>query len=209
MEEAKKKKGKTFTRRDFLKGFSGGALGAAVVPRLVSQDLLLLKTKAGDVPLFSEKKIRLTMNGTPLSITVGVQETLLEVLRNRLNLTGTKKVCNQGECGGCTALVDGSPVYSCHFLAIRADGKKVQTIEGLAEGDKLHPVQEAFIEKDGYQCGFCTPGFILSSAALLNNNLNPGLEDVKEALSGNLCRCGNHTKIYEAVLSAAQEMRRS
>jgi aerobic-type carbon monoxide dehydrogenase small subunit (CoxS/CutS family) len=137
------------------------------------------------------------------------RETLLHVLRERLNLTGTKMTCARGECGACTVLLDGNPVYSCLYLAVRADGKKITTVEGLETKEKLHSVQQAFIEKDGYQCGFCTPGFIISSVALLDKNKNPSLEETKVALSGNLCRCGNYAKIYEAVSTASKNMRRA
>lgn len=209
MEKIKKKKRKTFTRRDFLKGFGSGALGAAVAPRLISQDVSPLQTKEGKIPLYSRKQITLSVNKKDYSLMVEPRETLLHVLRERLNLTGTKKTCGRGECGGCTVLLDGNPVYSCFTLAIRADGKKITTVEGLATNGRLHPVQQAFIEKDGYQCGFCTPGFIMSSVALLDKNKNPTTEEIKTALSGNLCRCGNHLKIYEAVSAASKTMRRS
>jgi len=209
MEKAKKKKRKTFTRRDFLKGFGGGAISAAVVPQLLAQDIASLRTKEGKIPLFSKKQIILTVNEKKFSLVVEPRETLLHVLRERLNLTGTKMTCNQGECGGCTVLLDGNPVYSCLYLAIRADGKKITTVEGLATDGKLHPVQQAFIEKDAYQCGYCTPGFVVSSVALLNKNKNPTLEEIKKGLSGNLCRCGNYSKIYEAASVASKSMRRS
>lgn len=209
MEKTKKKKRKTFTRRDFLKGFGGGALSAAVVPQLLAQDIDSLRTKKGNIPLFSKKQISLTVNEKKFSLVVEPAETLLHVLRERLNLTGTKTTCARGECGGCTVLLDGNPVYSCLYLAVRADGKKITTIEGLATKEKLHPVQQAFIEKDGYQCGFCTPGFIISSVALLNKNKSPTLEETKNALSGNLCRCGNYSRIHEAVAAASKNMRRA
>lgn len=201
--------GKTVTRRNFLKGFGGGALGAAVVPKWIAQESSVLKTSEGEVPLYSLKKITLTVNGLKHTLIVEPRETLLEALREGLNMTGTKKSCGRGECGGCTVLVDGEPVYSCMFLAFRADGKEVTTIEGLAPGGALHPIQQAFIHKDGYQCGFCTPGMILSSAALLKKNPNPDMEEIKKGLAGNLCRCGNYTKIFEAVAEAAKNMRRS
>ncbi|HDZ26092.1 hypothetical protein LCGC14_1925170 [marine sediment metagenome] len=209
MEKTKKKKRKTFTRRDFLKGFGGGALSAAVVPQLLAHDIDSLRTKKGNIPLFSKKQISLTVNEKKFSLVVEPAETLLHVLREKLNLTGTKTMCARGECGGCTVLLDGNPVYSCLYLAVRADGKKITTIEGLATKEKLHPVQQAFIEKDGYQCGFCTPGFIISSVALLNKNNNPTLEETKNALSGNLCRCGNYSRIHEAVAAASKNMRRA
>jgi len=205
--EKKNKKGKTFTRRDFLKGFGGGALSAAVVPKYLSQDLTVLQTKEGKIPLYSRKQITITVNKKNYSLEVEPRETLLEVLRERLNLTGTKMTCDHGECGACTVLLDGNPVYSCLTLAVRVDGKKITTIEGLATEDNLHPVQQAFVEKDGYQCGFCTPGFILSSVALLEKKKNPGLEEIKSGLTGNICRCGNYLKIYEAVALGSKKMR--
>ncbi|MDH4257435.1 MAG: (2Fe-2S)-binding protein [Candidatus Aminicenantes bacterium] len=207
MEKAKKKR-KTVTRRDFLKGFGGGALGAAVAPSILAQEKAALQTKEGKITLLASKKITLTVNGKKFSLMVEPRDTLLHVLREKLNLTGTKRTCDRGECGGCTVLLDGNPIYSCMYLALRADSKSITTIEGLATNGKLHPVQQAFIEKDAYQCGFCTPGFIMSSAAFLNKNNNPNLEEIKQALSGNLCRCGNYFKIYEAVSAASKSMRR-
>ncbi len=209
MEKLKKKKRKTFTRRDFLKGFGGGALSATVVPKLLAKDKASLQTEEGKIPLFSKKQITFTVNKKNFSLVVEPRETLLHVLRERLNLIGTKMTCDRGECGGCTVLLDGNPVYSCLYLAVRADSKKITTVEGLATDGKLHPVQQAFIEKDAYQCGYCTPGFIMSSAALINKNKNPNLEEIKTAISGNLCRCGNYSKIYEAVSAASKSVRRS
>lgn len=204
----KKKKGKTYTRRDFIKGFGSGAIGAAVVPKLVAKDIETQKTEEGTVPLLSKKKISIAVNEKKYTLEVQPQETLLHVLREKLNLTGTKKTCARGECGGCTVLMDGQPVYSCLYLAVRADGKKITTVEGLAANGKLHPVQQAFIDKDAYQCGFCTPGFIMSSVALLDKSINPNKQDIKEGLSGNICRCGNYIKIYEAVSAASKILRR-
>ena len=209
MEEEKKKKGKIYTRRDFLKGFGSGALGATIVPRLLSQEIISLQAEEGKPQVLSQKRITLTVNEIQYSLEVEPRDTLLEVLREKLNLTGTKKTCDKGECGGCTVLLEGRPIYSCLYLAIRADGKKINTVEGLAADGKLHPVQQAFVEHDGYQCGFCTPGFIMSSVALLNKNANPSLEEIKKGLSGNLCRCGNYFKMYRAVSEASKNMRRS
>jgi xanthine dehydrogenase YagT iron-sulfur-binding subunit len=207
MAEQPKTKGKGFSRRDFIKGFSGGALGAAVAPKLLVPEPRSLQTESGEIALYSQKQISLTVNGRPISLVVQASETLLEVLRDRLELTGAKKICDRGECGGCTVLLDGRPVYACMFLAVRAAGSQVTTIEGLATEDNLHPVQQAFIEKDGYQCGFCTSGVILTSTAYLSRNPNPNLDEIKNALSGNLCRCGNYTKIFEAVSAAAEKIR--
>ncbi len=204
----KENKGNALTRRDFLKGFGTGALGAAVAPKLLAQEAESIQTKEGKIPVYSKKQITMTVNEKKLSMIVEPHETLLDILRDNLNLTGAKKICDRGECGGCTVLLDGKPVYSCMYLAIRADGAKITTVEGLAQKGKLHPVQQAFIDKDAYQCGFCTPGFVVSSVAFLNSNTNPNTEDIKKALSGNLCRCGNYFKIYQAVNQAAKQMRR-
>jgi len=192
------------SRRDFIKGMGTGALGTAVLPPLLGQTI---STKKGRVPVYDKKTITVTVNGKDVSLAVEANETLLDVLRDKLDLTGAKKVCDRGECGGCTVLLDGVPVYACMVLAVRADGKAVTTVEGLAEGDKLHPVQEAFIEKDGYQCGFCTPGFLMTTSAFLKANPDPSLVEIKQALSGNLCRCGNYAKIYGAVDAAVEKMR--
>ena len=203
------KKGKAYTRRDFLKGFGGGAIGAAVIPKMLAQEMTTIDTEKGKIPVYTKKEISLTINGEKYTFVVEPQETLLDLLRERFNLTGAKKTCNQGECGGCTVLLDGKPVYSCLYLAIRADGRSIQTIEGLAEGTNLHPVQQAFIDEDAYQCGFCTPGFIMATAGFLQTTKDPGLEEIKAGLSGNICRCGNYRHIYNAVSAAAKKMGRS
>jgi aerobic-type carbon monoxide dehydrogenase small subunit (CoxS/CutS family) len=207
MDDQSKKKGKEVTRRDFIKGFGGGALGAAVAPRLLTAGATSVQTESGEVAVYSKKQVSLTVNGKPVSLVVEARETLLEVLRDRLDLTGAKKVCDRGECGGCTVLLDGKPVYACMYLAIRAHGSQVTTIEGLAAEGNLHPVQQAYIDKDGYQCGFCTPGFIMTTAAFLSRNPDPTRHQIQHALSGNLCRCGNYQKIYEAVEEAAKKVR--
>jgi carbon-monoxide dehydrogenase small subunit len=135
--------------------------------------------------------------------------TLADLLREKLQLTGTKEACRCGECGSCTVLVDGLPTLSCSTLAIAVRNKEILTIEGLTKGDKLHPIQQAFIDHGAIQCGFCTPGMVLMSKALLDENASPTREDVIEALGGNLCRCTGYVKIVEAVLSAAEVMRGS
>lgn len=204
-----KKKKRTVTRRTFLKGMGGGAAGAALVTRIRGQSAAPEQAGMALPPPYSKKDVTFVVNGKPVSLDVEPRQTLLEVLRDKLELTGTKKVCARGECGGCTVLLDDRAVYACLYPAVRADGKKITTIEGLAEGETLHPVQQAFIEKDGYQCGFCTPGFIMSTVALLNQNPSPSPEDIQTALSGNLCRCGNYVKISEAVAEAAQKLRKA
>ncbi len=209
MERMTRKKGKVYSRRAFLKGMGGGAAGAALATGWLGRRVDAAQAASEAAPVYTKKEITFTLNGRSVSLEVEPRETLLQVLREKLKLTGTKKICDRGECGGCTVLLDGNPVYSCLFPAIRADGKTVTTVEGLAEGDALHPVQEAFIEKDAYQCGFCTPGFIMSSVALLQKNRTPSPDEIKAGLSGHICRCGNYVKIYEAVASAASKMRKA
>ncbi len=193
------------SRRDFIKGVGSSALGTAVLAPLRAQTIA---TKKGRVPVYERKTVTLTVNGQETSLAVEANETLLDALRDKLDLTGAKRVCDRGECGGCTVILDGRPVYACMTLAVRAAGKSVRTVEGLAgEDGKLHPVQEAFIEEDGYQCGFCTPGFIMATTAFLEKDPAPSLDGIKQALSGNLCRCGNYAKIYGAVEAAAKKMK--
>ncbi len=208
MNNTKKKKARTVTRRAFLQGLGGGAAGAALATRIRGQAGSAGQAGVSLSPALARKTITLTVNGKSVSVEVEPRETLLEVLREKLKLTGAKKTCDRGECGGCTVLIDGQAVYSCLFPALRADGKQIITVEGLAEGETLHPVQQAFIEKDAYQCGYCTPGFIMSSVALLRQSPAPSLDETKAGLSGNLCRCGNYVKIYEAVAAASQKMRK-
>lgn len=144
------------------------------------------------------------VNGHRAEVHVPPQRTLLDTLRDELGLTGAKKVCDEGTCGACTVLVDGRPVYSCMTLAVACEGRSVETIEGLASDDGPHPVQAAFINEDAFQCGFCTPGQIMSIAALLRSNLSPKVEDVHRAVAGNLCRCGAYPNIVRAALGAAR-----
>jgi xanthine dehydrogenase YagT iron-sulfur-binding subunit len=148
--------------------------------------------------------VNLTVNGEPRSIAVEPRTTLLDALREQLALTGTKKGCDRGECGACTVHVDGRRVLSCMTLAAMQAGKHIATIEGLEHDGKLHPLQAAFIEHDGFQCGFCTSGQIMSGKALLMRNPNPTEAQVRRALSGNLCRCGNYNREVAAVLAAAK-----
>jgi carbon-monoxide dehydrogenase small subunit len=152
-------------------------------------------------------KIRLTVNHRPVEAEVETETRLLDLLRESLHLTGTKEGCGEGECGACTVLLDGRPVNSCLLLAAQADGLEVLTVEGLAEGSALHPIQRAFVEKGAVQCGFCTPGFIMSTYALLQNTPSPNDEEILTALEGNLCRCTGYSKIVEAVRYAAALMR--
>jgi len=151
-----------------------------------------------------KQKITLTVNGRIEKLEVEPYRTLLEVLREDLMLIGTKEGCGVGECGACTVLLDGRAVDACLTLAVRANGREVITIEGLAQGDTLHPLQRAFIEHGAIQCGFCTPGFILTAKAFLDENPHPNEEEVKRALAGNLCRCTGYAKIVEAVLDVVE-----
>ena len=163
--------------------------------------------KAEQTPLHDGKVlIVLKVNDKQIRLLIEPRTTLAQVLRDQLHLTGTKIICNQGECGGYTVLLDGKAVYSCHILALDAAGKEVTTIEGLLNGEKLHPIQQAFIDHDGYQCGFCTPGQIMSAQGLLLKNSKPDREQVKEAMAGNLCRCSAYPNIVESVLAAAEKV---
>ena len=153
--------------------------------------------------------ITLTVNGEEHEVKAWPTVTLADVLREKLGLTGTKIMCNQGECGSCTVLIDRKAMLSCLMLAIECEGKDILTIEGLADPEtgELHPIQKAFVEHSGMQCGICTPGMIITAKALLDENPSPTEDEVREALAGNLCRCGNYKRITECVLAAAEIMR--
>ena len=193
-----------FSRRDFLKGasmaVSTGLLTApeagAVTPE-PSPEVL----GPGAVP------ITLQINGKAHSLNVEPRVTLLDALRNQLDLTGAKKVCDRGVCGACTVIMDGHPVYACNVLAIEAEGHNIETIEGMGTQGELHPVMAAFVEHDAQQCGFCTPGFVVACKAFLDKHPDPTREDVEHGLGGNLCRCGTYAGIREAVLEAAQTLK--
>ena len=150
-----------------------------------------------------KETVNFIVNGQKVRLILEGSETLLECLRDQVGLTGTKKGCDQGDCGACTVLIDGRPVNSCLVLAAEVVGREITTIEGLAQGDKLHPLQQAFIEHNAIQCGFCTPGMILTSLALLNEIPNPSEEEIRRYLQGNLCRCTGYSKIVEAIQAAA------
>jgi carbon-monoxide dehydrogenase small subunit len=152
-------------------------------------------------------KIKIKVNGEWHELTVPNKKTLLEVIREDLHLTGTKKMCDTGECGSCTVLMDGMVVNSCIILAVDVNGKEITTIESLSQIGKLHPIQEEFVATGAIQCGFCTPGMILSAKALLDQNPNPTELEVKKAISGNFCRCTGYVRIVNAILSAAERLR--
>lgn len=153
-------------------------------------------------------QVTLTVNGEEYGVRVTPRESLADVLREKLGLTGTKIMCDEGECGSCTVLIEGKPILSCLTLAVECEGKAITTIEGMADPrtGKLHPLQKAFIEYSGMQCGTCTSGVLLTAKALLDNNPDPTEDEVREALSGNLCRCGNYKRIVQCVLVAAKEL---
>lgn len=151
-------------------------------------------------------KIEMLLNGENVSFNVSEDETLLDTIRERAGLEGCKRGCDSGECGACTVLLDGEPVNSCSLLSVQADGRAVTTIEGLSAGGELHPIQQAFYDAGAVQCGFCIPGMVLSAKALLDKNASPADGEIREALSGNLCRCTGYTKIEKAVKLAAERM---
>ncbi|MCZ6676466.1 MAG: (2Fe-2S)-binding protein [Candidatus Poribacteria bacterium] len=151
--------------------------------------------------------VSLTVNGDQYDLLIEPRKTLLATLRDTIGLTGSKEGCSTGDCGACTVIIDGKAITSCLMLAVSANGKEITTIEGLSSNGHLHPLQQGFIEKGGYQCGFCTPGFIMASKAYLDEIPNPTEAELRHALGGNICRCTGYTKIIEAVMSAAEAMR--
>lgn len=154
-----------------------------------------------------QRTIRFTLNGREVAVGIGVHETIVEVLQREFGYFGARESCGQGLCGCCTVLVDGTAVSGCLYLAAFVDGTSVETVEGLADGDTLHPIQQAFIEKSGFQCGYCTPGFILTARTLLASNPDPTEDEIKHFLSGNLCRCASYPDIVAAVKLAAERLR--
>lgn len=203
-EEEKRRTSRTeLSRRDFIKGIGAGTVAlSAGVAGLKGAEAAIRGTSTGEG---NRTAITLKVNGTRHRLEVEPRATLVDVLRNQLLLTGTKKACDRGECGACTVLLDGVTAYSCMILAVAAEGREITTIEGLSSGDTLQPVQQAFIEQDAYQCGFCTPGQILAAKALLDSIPHPSREEAQRALSGNLCRCGSYPRILEATLAAAKK----
>lgn len=163
----------------------------------------------GEVPVYGPGAVELALqvNGATRKISVEPRVTLLAALRDELGLTGAKPACDRGACGACTVLVDGEPVVSCMMLAADAEGRKITTVEGLGTPEAMSPLQAAFVECDALQCGFCTPGFVVAGTALLDRNPDPSLDEIKEGLAGNLCRCGTYGRIFEAVSRAAKTRR--
>jgi len=190
--------GANLSRRTFLK--STGVVGVATAVLSPADPAAQSGPPAvgpGEVP------VRLNVNGRQVNLMIEPRVTLLDALRMRADLTGNKRGCDRGACGACTMLVDGKPVYSCSTLAIEVQGKQIRNVQGLANGNTLHPVQQAFVEKDALMCGFCTPGFIMASVGLLEKHPNPTPEQIKKGLDGNICRCGTFTRIFEAVSSVS------
>ncbi len=156
-------------------------------------------------PSVNKTILRMRVNGKPVEIAVKPTWTLLHVLREKLGLTGTKKGCEQGDCGACTVIMNGKTVNACLVLALQAESKEIETIEGLGTPDSLHPLQESFIKNGAVQCGFCTPGMLMSASALLRENPNPSTEEIKRGISGNLCRCTGYIKIIKAIQNVSKQ----
>jgi xanthine dehydrogenase YagT iron-sulfur-binding subunit len=190
-----------FSRRSFLKGAGVAATSTAVL----NSGLLGQASEAPSNVIGPEAtSVALNINGAVKHVSIEPRTTLAEALRHELHLTGTKIVCDRGSCSACTVMLDGMPVNSCTTFALDAVDRKITTIEGLGNPEHLHPVQAAFVEHDGMQCGYCTPGMVMSCAALLERNPDPAAADVQQAISGNICRCGTYPKVVEAVLATAR-----
>lgn len=196
--------GSGFSRRNFLKTIGAGAAATGLVREVADTPVV---EAASDVQGPGELSITLNINGKSEKVSVEPRVTLLDALRNRLDHTGSKKVCDRGTCGACTILIDDQPAYSCSMLAVEAEGRKITTVEGLGSPEQLSAIQASFIEHDAQQCGFCTPGFIVASTALLNSNSNPSAADVNDALGGNLCRCGTYSGMAAAIMDAAKALK--
>lgn len=191
------------SRRDFLRsaGLGGAATAAgALVPSEVEAQAGPTVLGPGDVP------VTLTVNGRRIDLKIEPRVTLLDALRNRADLTGNKRVCDRGSCGACTMIVDGRTVYACSTLAIDVQGRQIRTVDGLAKGDTLHPVQQAFCDVDALMCGFCTPGFVVATVALLEKYPNATPEQAAKELDGNICRCGTFVRVMEAAMKAKTMM---
>ena len=200
--EKPKKRKSNFSRRGFLQGvgITSGALTTGIRETEAEAQTGAKITGPGEVP------ITLQINGKPYRTSVEPRTTLLDTLRHRLDLTAAKRVCDRGTCGACTVIIDNKVMYSCTVLAIDAQGRQIQTLEGLSQNGKPHPVSQAFVNNDAQQCGYCTPGFVMAAKGFLDKHPNPSYEDVKKGLGGNLCRCGTYVGVRKAVLEAAKEM---
>jgi xanthine dehydrogenase YagT iron-sulfur-binding subunit len=195
-----------FSRRDLLRGGAAGAVVGGVLPGALraepaaAADTVSGTTVVGPGPV----PMVFTVNGRQLEASLEPRVTLLDALRNHLDLTGAKKVCDRATCGACTVIIGGKPIYSCTLLAIEAQGVEITTIEGLGTPDRMHPIQAAFVENDAQQCGYCTPGFVVACKAFLDANPNPSLADIERGLGGNLCRCGTYDGIKHVLLDGGR-----
>jgi len=196
-EDSEKPVDFSVSRRDFLKSAGVGSLAATVagVSEVAAQ-----QTPGSRLVGPGEVPVQLTVNGRRLNLTIEPRVTLLDALRTRADITGNKKGCDRGACGACTMIIDGRTAYACSTLAIEVQGKQIRTVDGLANGDRLHPVQQAFCDVDALMCGFCTPGFVMATVALLEKNPNPTPAQAARALDGNICRCGTFVRIMEAAM---------
>ncbi len=198
---------KSISRRGFIRGAGLTTAGTVVL----NSGVLAFEHKEsypkGDLIAEGAVEIKMKVNGLSRTLSVEPRTTLADALRDQLDMTGTKIVCDRGSCSACTVYLDGKPINSCMTMALDVGQQEVTTIEGISSGEKLHPVQEAFIEHDATQCGYCTPGMVMSCVHLLKHNSNPTLDDVKHATRGNLCRCGTYPHVFKATLSAAEKMK--
>ncbi len=193
-----------FSRRGFIRGvgIGTGALGTGLLVETPAK-----AAPAGNLAGPGEVPVTLQINGKPYNLKIEPRVTLIDALRNYLDFTGSKKVCDRATCGACTVIMDGKIVYSCTVLAIDAQGKNIETIEGISQNGRLHPVSAAFVDHDAQQCGYCTPGFVMAVKGYLDKHPNPTYEDVQKDLGGNLCRCGTYVGVRKAALQAAKEMK--
>ena len=191
---SKKKDEPGFSRRTFLKTVGAGGVAAGVIGPADAAQAQVNAVGPGPVP------IQLNINGKVQRVDVEPRTTLLDAMRTKLDLTGVKRVCDRGSCGACTVIVDGRTAYACSTLAIEMQGRTIRTVESFTQGTVLHPVQQAFCDHDGLMCGFCTPGFVTATVALLEKNPKPTAEQARKALDGNICRCGTYVRVLEAAL---------
>jgi len=200
---------KEMPRRKFLQSFGSGIIGTSVIIKNLPAGENKKSSSIMEEQSADQIEISLTVNGKKITAKVFTHTTLAQLLRENLDLSGTKIVCNHGECGACTVLLNNQAVYACHMLAMDATGAEVTTIEGLLDGENLHPLQQAFVDHDGLQCGFCTPGQIMSAQAILLENPNPDHKDIVKGMSGNLCRCAAYPNILKSAIAAAEQNHKS